>query len=194
MINPGRPLHAFSILSAIEERRLREIAIPDHVMAGIAGNMEQDIEKTTEVKRQLRGTKRKPSTSTDDQADMCQYRNQSYNTIEKTLPRKTQREYQHIAKFHDISSQIIEDGGEEGGTTHKLGKAAILRGAMEYITQLGSTTKRLRIETTALKARLEAFEKFAVCGLIFSGEGLCSNSRIPEELAGIYARHRRFHP
>jgi hypothetical protein len=183
MVNPGRPLHAYSTLSATEERRLREIAMPDHIMAAIASNIEQDMEINTEVKRKPRGTKRKSSTSTEDRADTCQYRKQSHNTIEKRYRVKLNEKIdilrQSIPEFHDMPSQIMEDGREEGGTTHKLGKAAILTGAVEYITRSESCTVRLRIETAALKARLEAFEKLAVCGLIFSGEDLCSNSRIP---------------
>lgn len=189
MINPGRPLHAYSTLSATEERRLREIAMPDHIMTGIASNIEQDMEINAEVKRKPRGTKRKSSTSTEDRADMCQYRKQSHNTIEKRYRVKLNEKIdilrQSIPKFHDIPSQIMGDSGEEGGTTHKLGKAAILTGAVEYITQLESSTIRLGIETAALKARLEAFEKLAVCGLIFSGEDPCSNPRIPEDPEGI---------
>jgi Helix-loop-helix DNA-binding domain len=199
MENLGRPLHAYSTLTVTEERRLRDIAMPDHIMARITSTNEKDIEISTETKRKPRGTKRKSSTANEDPIDMCQYRKQSHNTIEKryriNLNDKINMLRQRIPKFHDAPSRITEDDeGEEGATAsaYKSGKAAVLTGAVEYITQLESSTKRLGQETAALRARLEAFEKLAISGSIFSGKDMSSVTCVSERLEGIQARQHRF--
>lgn len=202
--NPGRPLHAYSALSVTEERRLREIAMPDHIMARITSTNEKDIEISTEPKCKPRGTKRKSSATNEDPIDVSQYRKQSHNIIEKryriNLNDKINILRQSIPKFHDILGRVTEGNEEEeeeeekGGTAlaYKSGKAAVLTGAVEYITQLESSTKRLGIETAALKARLEAFEKLAMCGSIFSGKDTPPVTRDSERPEGMKARRHRF--
>ncbi len=176
--NLGRPLHAYSTLSATEERRLRDIAMPDCVLEGTTNTDEQDnsVPKEVKARGRPRGLKRKSSASKEDQRDMCQYRKQSHNTIEKryriNLNDKIDILRRSIPKFHDAPRRITDgdDDAEPGSpSAYKSGKAAVLTGAVEYISQLESSTKRLATETAALKARLAAFEKLAMAGSIFSG-------------------------
>lgn len=68
-------------------------------------------------------------------------------------------------------------------------KATILTGAIEYISQLESSTKHLGIETVALKARVEAFKKLATSGSIFSSNGMCSGTCVTPNNGGSYARN-----
>lgn len=192
--NPGRPLHAYSTLSAMEERRLRDIAMPEYIMAGAANTSEQDSSVATAVKARGRtgGVKRKSSIVKEDRIDMCQYRKQSHNTIEKryriNLNNKIDQLRNSIPKFQNMPSTLMD--GDEGETNcepdspsaHKTGKAVVLLGAVEYISQLENSTKRLGAETAALKVRLAAFEKLAVAGSIFSSEGMCPDTPISESL------------
>jgi hypothetical protein len=195
--NPGRPLHAYSTLSTMEERRLRDIAMPDYIIAaGTANTSEQDssVPTANKARGRPRGVKRKSSTAKEDQIEMCQYRKQSHNTIEKryriNLNDKIDLLRHSIPKFHNMQSTLTE--GDEGETSHepgspsayKAGKAAVLIGAVEYISQLENSTKRLGAETAALKVRLAAFEKLAVAGSIFSGEGMCPDTPVSEVLEG----------
>lgn len=194
--NPGRPLHAYSTLSAMEERRLRDIAMPDDTTARIINIEEQDssVAIAVKVRGRPRGVKRKCSTSKEDQIDLCQYQKQSHNTIEKryriNLNDKLDKLRQRIPKFHDTPSKMTE--GDEEETSHeagspssyKFGKAAVLTGAVEYISQLENSTQRLGMETAALKARLAAFEKLAMAESIFSGGEMYPDTPILECLEG----------
>jgi len=194
--NPGRPLHAYSTLSAMEERRLRDIAMPEYIMAGTTNTSEQDSSVPTAVKvrGRTRGIKRNSSAAKEDQIDICQYRKQSHNTIEKryriNLNNKIDQLRNSIPKFQNMPSTLMD--GDEGeascepgsSSAHKTGKAAVLLGAVEYISQLENSTKCLAVETAALKVRLAAFEKLAVAGSIFSGEGMCPDTPVSESLEG----------
>jgi len=73
------------------------------------------------------------------------------------------------------------DGGKAepmSPSAYKSGKAAVLSGAVEYISELENSTKRLGTESAALKARLAAFEKLAMAGSIFSGVNLCPDTSV----------------
>jgi hypothetical protein len=188
--NPGRPLHAYSTLSAVEA---------DHIMAGTTSTCKQDNSVLKSVKARGRplGIKRKFSTTKEDQIDMCKYQKQSHNIVEKryriNLNDKIDTLRRSIPKFQDMSSRIME--GDEGEASHepgsplayKPGKATILTGAVEYILQLEKNTKRLGAETAALKIRLAAFEELAMAGSIFLGEGTCPDTPLSEFLEGNQA-------
>lgn len=185
--NPGRPLHTYSTPSAMEA---------DHIIAGTINTCKQHSSVLTVVKARgrPRGIKRKFSSTKEDQIDMCKYQKKSHNAIEKryrvNLNDKIDTLRHSIPKFHDKSIKIMED--DKGETSHrpgssltyKPGKAAVLTGAVEYISQLEKNTKCLGAETAALKIRLAAFEELAMTGYLFSNKGMCPDTPISEMLEG----------
>jgi hypothetical protein len=129
---------------------------------------------------------------------------QGHNAIEKryrmNLNNKIAVLRQSIPSLRSVPNGLTE--GDEGAGSvpvYKYGKAAILTGAIEYISQLESSTKHLGIETAARKARVEAFEAFeklATSGSIFSGKGICSSTsvsnplkRYPNWSASLWSKH-----
>jgi hypothetical protein len=187
MGNPGRPLNPYSTLSGSEERRLRDIAMPDYVIERMTKKAEGDSLVPIAIKPKRR-VKRKLSTTKEEQTDLCQHRKQSHNAIEKRYRMNLNDKIDLLRQSLPITQNTPRASGEgdeeearqEAGliSDSKSGKAAVLTGAVAYISQLESNTKRLAIETGAMKARLEAFKKLAMSGSIFSGRDICWNMRI----------------
>jgi len=187
-----RPARGYSTLTAAEQQRLRDIAMPHRMLSQIklssqsssptATNSSQSPSPFPEPESRTRKNKKRKSSVEDEELpnELCQSRKRGHNAIEKryrtNLNDKINFLRQGIPPLWRRSSTDSKSGDEaedsDQETTdkkrgqQKYGKAAILTRALEYIQHLESTTQRFGDEVAVLKTRVGAFERLAMSGSI----------------------------
>ncbi|PVH87708.1 hypothetical protein DL98DRAFT_509907 [Cadophora sp. DSE1049] len=192
-----RSNRGFSSLTEVEERNLRDIAMPYYALSSIkiasapASPTDSQTQKSlSPLPEPIRASKNNKRKSADlgeqPSATLCQSRKRGHNAIEKryrtNLNAKIELLREGVPSICGPNDNLEEEesDGEGDGKSgqQKHGKAAILMRALEYIQHLEKTTQRLGSEVDILNTRLGAFEKLAMSGsIILNGSGMEARNR-----------------
>lgn len=188
--------NGYSSLSISEERELREIAMPSYVLADQthAEAIESSCSPEPEPKTRRRAKKR--TTLQENEGTEAVIRKRGHNAIEKRY--RTNLNGKIMALRQSIPSLKVLPDGEQLDTNveedednpdaaHKCGKAAILTGAVDYISYLEENIERLGSEANIRNARVRAFERLAMSGSTPLNRDAYSRIATAETLQSIQA-------
>lgn len=162
-------------LTAAQREKLRNIAMPDHLQYQRSPGSSNGHKGDSSSPEHLDGSrKRKSSDEPEDDED----EEGLHPPVKKTAHNMIEKRYRtnlndKIAALRDSvpSLRVMSKNarGEDAGAdredlqgltpAHKLNKATVLAKATEYIQHLEKRTRRLQEDNTAMKARINAFEK-----------------------------------
>jgi len=191
----------YSSLSIAEERILQDIAMPYRIQPNAVILKDNDSASSPELEQKTLPRKRKSSSHNNrtDAAEITQSKKRGHNAIERryrtNINDKIMALRESIPSLRtSLDGEAIEYDVEDDDTkenAQKYGKAEVLTRAVEYISHIEDSIRRLGLQSDVLKARIFAFEKLAVSGSTVMSNSICSQPHVSESLETIQAEFRQ---